>query len=96
MLDTQQDCRHQNDRCDSIRDSQVAPLDPVMSSKMIGDREGGAPKGGRTRNDDNRNQNKNDRIAAGDQFERSLDKDTKPRGCEYVLDGVENLTVQSV
>ena len=70
LVDADQDDRHQHDRCHSIRDAEVAPFDPVVSSKVIGDGEGGPPEGCPKRNDDHRNQNKDDGFTKRDEMER--------------------------
>ena len=53
-----------------IRDAEVAPFDPVVSSKVIGDGEGGAPEGRPNRNDDHRDQNEDDGFTKADEMER--------------------------
>ena len=54
LADAKKEGWHQHNRGDGIRNPQVAPLDPVASAEMIGDRKGSAPKGCSKWNDDDR------------------------------------------
>ena len=95
-VDAKQDCRHQHDRRHSVRDAEVAPLDPVVSSKVIGDRKCGAPEGRTKRNDDDRDQNENDGFTKRDAIERRLYEYANPGGRQNILHGIENLALQCI
>ena len=95
-LATSKQCRDQDDRGDSVGNSEVAPFNPVTSSESIGDRKGGAPEGRAERNDDHGNQNKNDRVAQRNPLQGRLDEEANSGRGQHVLHSIEGLAVQSV
>jgi hypothetical protein len=70
LSNADQDRRYQHDRCHAIRDAEVAPFDPVVGSKVIGDGEGGAPERSPHRDDDHRDQDEEDGFAKADEMKR--------------------------
>ena len=96
IVRTQQKGRHQDDGRDRIRDSQIAPFDPIVGAETIGNRKGSTPKGRPKRNDHHCDEDEENRIMKRDGLEGGLDQKANPRGCPDVLDSVENLAVQCV
>ena len=69
-VDAGQDGRHEHDRRDAVRDAEIAPLDPVVCSKAIGDGEGRSPEGSPEWNDDRGDQHEQDGFAEAEVMER--------------------------
>ena len=96
MVRTQQKCRHQDDGRDRIRDSQVAPFDPILSAETEGDRKGSTPEGGPKRNEHHCEKDKESRVTKSDRLEGRLDQNADPRRCRDAFHSVENLAGQCV
>ena len=96
MMRTQQQYRHQNGGRYRIRDSQVAPFDPIVSAETVGDRKGSPPEGGPKRNDHHGDEDEEHRVAKGDRFQGRRDQNANPRRCQDAFHRVERLAGQGV
>ena len=96
MVRAQQKCRHQDDGRHRIRDSQVAPFDPIASAETVGDRKGSSPEGGPKRNEHHRDEDEDNRVTKRERLEGRFDQDANPGRCRDILDRVESLAVQCV
>ena len=96
MVGTQQKCRNQDDGGDRIRDSEIAPFDPIVGAETVGDRKGSPPEGGPKRHEYHRDEDEEHRVTERDRLEGRLDQHANPRRCPDILDSVENLAVESV
>ena len=96
MVRTQQKCRHQDDGRHRIRDSQVAPFDPIASAETVGDRKGSTPEGGPKRNEHHGDEDEENRVTKRDRLEGRLDQNANPRRCRDAFHRVESLAGQCV
>ena len=96
MVPTQQKYRDQDNGRYRVRDSQVAPFDPIVSAKAVGDRKGSTPEGGRKRNEHHRDEDEENRVTKCDRFNGRLNQKANPRCCPDILDSVESLAGQRV
>ena len=91
MVRTQQKCRHEDDGRYRIRDSQVAPFDPILSAETVGDRKGSPPEGGPKRNEHHRDKDEENRVTKRDRLEGRLNQNANPRRCRDAFHSVESL-----
>ncbi len=96
MVRTQQKCRHQDDGRYRIRDSQVAPFDPIASAETVGDRKGSTPEGGPERNEHHGDEDEENRVTKRDRLEGRLDQNANPGRCRDAFHSVERLGGQCV
>ena len=96
MVRTQQEYRHQDDGRYRVRDSQVAPFDPVASAETVGDRKGSTPEGGPERNEHHCDEDEENRVTKRDRLEGGLDQKANPRRCRDAFHSVESLGGQCV
>ena len=75
MVRTQQQDRHQDDGRHRIRDSQVAPFDPIASAETVGDRKGSTPEGGPERNEHDGDEDEENRVPQRDRLDGRLDQE---------------------
>ena len=95
LVRTQQKYRHQDDGRDRIRDSQVAPFDPIVRAETVGDRKGRPPERGPERDEHHRDEDEEHRVTKRDRLEGRLDQKANPHRRQDAFHRVERLAVSA-
>jgi hypothetical protein len=96
VVRTQQKCRHQDDCGYRIRDSQVAPFDPIASAETVGDCKGSPPERGPERHEHHGDEDEENRVTKRDRVDGRLDQNANPSRRQDTFHSIERLGGQCV